>query len=222
MESIELNATTRNTRGNSAARALRRDEQLPAVLYGPSKKTISLTIQTKDLERALKDAPVGQLLFNLKIDGVDTSDRPAMIKELQIHPVSQAYLHADFYEVDMDRKIRVRVPVVTTGKAAGVELGGLLQIVRRELEVLCLPMEIPEVVELDITELGIGDSIHVEDIELAGDVEIMADVNFTVLTVSSPKIEEEPEEEEAEEEEGEEAAEGEAPAEDATEATEDQ
>ena len=208
MELIELNATIRETKGNGAARVLRREAQFPAVLYGPNTESISLTIGMKDLEKVLKTNPVGQVLFDLKIQGSETPTRPAMIKELQIHPMSRMYLHADFYEVDMDRKIRVRIPVVVTGKSVGVEMGGVLQIVRRELEVLCLPMAIPEFIELDITDLGIGDSIHVEDLSLEGDVEIPADTNFTVLTIGSPKAEE-VEEEEEEDIEGEEGAEGE-------------
>ena len=137
-----------------------------------------------------------------------------MIKELQTQPVSRNYLHVDFYEIDMARKIKVNVPVVTMGKSAGVEAGGILQIIRREIEVLCLPNKIPEKIEIDITDLEIGDSVHVEELPLEEDAEIQADTNFTVLTVLSPKVEAEPEEEEAleEEEEGaEEGAEEEAP-----------
>ena len=132
-----------------------------------------------------------------------------MIKELQTTPVSRDYLHIDFYEVAMDRKIRVNVPVIPLGNAKGVEEGGILQVVRRDLEVLCLPTNIPEAFEIDISDLEIGDSIHVEDIPHDEDVEIPTEVNFTVITVSSPKIEEveEPEElEEGEEVEGEEGA----------------
>ena len=126
-----------------------------------------------------------------------------MIKELQSHPVSGSFLHIDFYEIDMQRKINVMIPVVTRGKAQGVELGGLLQIVRREIEVLCMPGDIPEAIEIDITDLDIGDSVHIEEIPLGDNIELAADVNFTVVTVLSPKVEE------VEEEEAEEALEGE-------------
>jgi large subunit ribosomal protein L25 len=132
-----------------------------------------------------------------------------MIKELQAHPVSGRFLHIDFYEIDLARKIRVGVPVIATGQSIGVELGGLLQIVRRELEVLCLPTQIPESIKVDVTNLDVGDSIHVEEIQVEGDVEIPADVNFTVVTILAPKVEAEPEEEEEELEEEAEAAEGE-------------
>jgi len=200
LELIELTATIRKAKGKNAAHVLRQASQIPAVLYGPGTEPFSLAIQIKDLEKILKKHKIGQIIFNLKIQNGKTVTRSAMIKELQVHPVSQRYLHADFYEVDMARKITVKVPVITTGKSAGVEMGGTLQLIRRELDVHCLPNEIPEAIELDITHLGIGDSIHVEDISLAEDIEIPAEVNFTVLTISSPKVEAEEVEEEAEEE----------------------
>ena len=125
---------------------------------------------------------------------------------MQKHPVSRTVLHLDLYEVSMDQKIKVMVPVVTTGKSAGVEVGGTLQIIRRELEVFCLPDQIPENITIDITALEIGDSFHVEDLPLEDTVEIPADVNFTILTILSPTAEEE-EEVEGEEEEGEEEGE---------------
>jgi large subunit ribosomal protein L25 len=110
----------------------------------------------------------------------------------------------------MKRKIKVRVPVVAKGKSIGVENGGILQIVRRELEVLCLPLEIPESFEIDTTELDIGDSVHLDEISLEKNVEFPEDVNFTILTIVSPKAVEEEVEEELEEEleEGEEGEEG--------------
>ena len=210
MELIDLTANTRTKTGNGPARALRREGKMPAVLYGPGREPVSLTVVVKELETALKSSAAAQPLFNLTVAGDDSAAKTVMIKELQTNPLSLAYLHVDFYEVAMDRKITVNVPIVTTGNAIGVEMGGMLQIIRRELEVSCMPLEIPESIIIDVSDLDIGDSIHVEDITLEGDVEIPADVNFTVLTVLTPKKEEEEvEEEEGEEglEEGEEGAE---------------
>lgn len=199
MELIELKTNIRTKVGNGPARALRREGKIPAVLYGPETDSILLSVGISDIESALKKGKIGQVLLSLVIQNGETMTRPVMIKELQIHPVSNNYLHVDFYEINMDRKIRTKVPVVTKGKSKGVELGGMLQVIRRELEVLCLPMEVPEVVEIDITELEIGDSIHVNEISLKGDIEISSDVNFTVVTVLSPtKVEEEVTEEEEE------------------------
>ena len=206
MEQIDLKAQVRKTTGKGPARTLRREGRIPAVLYGQKTDSIMLSIDFKEFEQIVKTANIGSVLLNLKIQNGKTSTRPAMIKELQTNPVTGAFLHIDFYEIDMQNKITVSVPVVTRGKSAGVEEGGLLQIVRREIELFCLPTAIPESIEVDITDLTIGDSIHMREIALPGDVELPEDVDFTVITVLAPKVEEEPVEEE-ELEEGEEAAE---------------
>ncbi len=214
MEQIDLKAQVRKATGKGVARTLRRERRIPAVLYGPQTDSMLLSIDFKEFETIVKKANIGSVLLNLQIQNGETSTRPAMIKELQTHPVTGAFLHVDFYEIDMQSKIKVSVPVVTRGKAAGIEEGGLLQIVRRELEVLCLPIAIPDAIEVDVTDLGIGDSIHVEEIPLTGDIEILEDVDSTVVTVLAPRVEEvEVEEEllEGEEEAVEEGAEGEAP-----------
>ena len=215
MEPIELKTTVRTSTGNGPARALRRQGRIPAVLYGPGKAPVLLSVDKTALEQVLKKGETGQLLLNLVIQNGKKSKKIAMIKELQTNPVTRGFLHVDFYEIAMDRKIRVNVPVITKGIAKGVELGGVLQIVRRELEVLCLPGDIPETFEIDISDLDIGESVHVEEIPFGEGVEIPSDVNFTVITVLSPKKEAEPEEElEAEEAEAEAEADGEAGAED--------
>ena len=208
MELIELKANIRNSVGKGQARALRRAEKIPAVLYGPGTEPVLLSVEINDLEKALKKSTASQALLNLTILNGENTSRTAMIKELQTHPVSRNYQHIDFYEISMDRKIRVKIPVTVKGKSRGVEEGGILQIIRRELEILCLPAEIPETIEIDITDLDIGDSIHVKEIPFEGDIENPADVNFTVITIVSPKAEVEEVEEEAEEG-AEEAVEGE-------------
>jgi large subunit ribosomal protein L25 len=214
LEQIDLKAQIRKVTGKGSSRALRRDQQIPAVLYGPKTDSVLLSIDAKEFEAIIKKANIGSVLLNLQIQNGETSIRPAMVKEWQTHPVTGEFLHVDFYEIDMQRKIKVSVPVTTLGKAAGVETGGLLQIVRRELDVLCLPTAIPETIEVEVTELNIGDSIHIEEIPLSGDIEILEDLEATVVTVLAPKVEEvEVEEElvEGEEEAVEEGAEGEAP-----------
>jgi len=219
LDLIDLKTNIRTVKGNGAARTMRREGRIPAVLYGRRTDPMLLSVSTHDLETVLKKSAGGQALLNLMIQNGETTKKTAMIKELQTHPVSRNFLHVDFYEIDMKRKIRVKVPVIAVGKSKGVEDGGTLQLVRRDLEVLCLPLEIPEAFEVDISELGIGDSVHVNEIRLDDNIEIpeAEEVNFTVLTVVSPKAEEEVEaeveEEVAEGEEGEEAAaaEGEAP-----------
>ncbi len=192
--------------GDGPARVLRSEGRIPAVLYGPKAESVLLSVDLKDFEQIVKKSSIGSVLLKLQIKNGQTSSRSAMVKELQTHPVTGQFLHIDFYEVDLARKINAMVPVTVTGKSAGVEEGGILQIVRRELEVFCLPTAIPEAIEVDISGLNIGDSIHVEEIALPGDVELPEDIDFTVVTVLAPKVEEEVVEE-VELEEGEEAVE---------------
>ena len=210
MEQINLNARIRKVTGNNPARSLRREGRIPAVLYGPKTKPILLSVDSKEFEQVVKKSTIGSVLLNLMIQNGNTESRPAMVKELQTHPVTQRFLHVDFYEVDMQRKIKVMVPVVVRGKAKGVEEGGLLQIAHREIEVLCLPTEIPESFEVDVSDLDIGDAIHLEDIQAVGNIEIVAEANVTVVSVLAPKVEVEAVEEIAE---GEEAVEAEGAAE---------
>jgi large subunit ribosomal protein L25 len=204
LELIELKTNIRTATGNGPARVLRQAGQIPAVLYGPGTESVLLSVNISDIDRVLKKGGIGQVLLNLVIlNNGETSTKTVMVKELQLHPVSRNFLHIDFYEVAMDRKIMVNVPVTTTGKAKGVEVGGILQIIRRELEVQCLPLDVPESIEIDITDLDIGDSIHVGDISLQSEIEFLGGENITIVTIVTPKIEEEEEPVEEEEEEGE-------------------
>jgi large subunit ribosomal protein L25 len=198
LELHELKTTIRTKVGNGPARVLRRDKKIPAVLYGPGIQPMLLTVNVPDLEKVIKDSKTDQVLVNLIVENGGSVTKSAMIKDMQVDPVSNSFVHVDFYEIAMDRKINVMVPIRTIGNAAGVEVGGLLQIIRRELEVSCLPHHIPEVIEIDVTDLNIGDSIHVQEIGLPEHVDIATEANFTVLTVGSQKTEEAEVQEESE------------------------
>ncbi|GAB6095069.1 50S ribosomal protein L25 [Desulfatiferula olefinivorans] len=189
MELFELKANIRENTGKGVARKLRMNECIPAVLYGPKTEPVSLSVASKMIETAFKQNDRSQVLVNLTVvDGQGTQVRqcPAIIKEVQVAPLSRQMLHTDFLEIDLTKKVRVMVPVEPVGKAKGVELGGMLQVIRRELEVLCMPLEIPESIQVDVSELNVGDSIHVEEITVDG-IEIPAEVNFTVITLVAPK-----------------------------------
>jgi large subunit ribosomal protein L25 len=155
------------------------------VLYGPGTESVLLSINAHDLELALKKAPISQLIFNLQIQGADFPPRTAIAKEIQTHPVSRNFLHVDFYEIAKDRKITVRVPIAVQGKSKGVENGGILQIILREVEISCLPFEVPDAVPVDITNLDIGDSLHISDISADSKIEFVDDGDMTILTISS-------------------------------------
>ena len=216
MKQQELNATIRTAKGNSPARSLRREGMVPAVLYGPGTQPVMLAVKTRDLEHIVQRGNIRRTIFSLMLQDGGGQSRPAVIKELQAHPVSGQFLHVDFYEIDMNRKLRVMVPIQTTGKCKGEEDGGILQVIEREIEVLCLPGEIPDAVEIDVTNLGIGSVLHVKDVRLPAGSELPPGDNYTLITVISPKTEAEPgaaeaeaagEEEEAKAEAAEESAE---------------
>jgi len=210
VKQLELNATIRKTKGNGPARSLRREGRFPGVLYGPGTQPVMLSVNVRDFEHVVQEGNIRRTIFSLSIQNGSTVTKPAVIKELQTHPVSGQFLHVDFYEIDMNRKLRVMVPLVPKGKAKGEEFGGMLQIIEREIAVFCLPQEIPDSLEIDVSELGVGDALHVKDIALPGGVELPPGENYTVVTVISPKAEAAPV---AVPVEGEEAEAAEAPAE---------
>jgi large subunit ribosomal protein L25 len=204
LEKIELKVTVRKTVGDGAARELRREGMIPAILYGPKAEPVMLSVMTKELETILVTSNIGQVLLNLLIQNGKQQSRTAMIKELQTQPISGNLLHVDFYEVAMDQKIKISIPVVTTGQAAGVEEGGVLQLVRHEVEIFCFPNNIPESLEVDVTDMNIGDSKHIDAVSIDESFELVDESNFTLVTVLSPKAEEVEEEVVEEGEEGEE------------------
>jgi large subunit ribosomal protein L25 len=200
LELLELTANVRKLTGKGISRALRRQGLIPGVLYGPKSEPIPITVDTLDIEKLFKHSGSNQAPLNLTIKNGESVKKTAMIKDLQLHPVSRRFLHIDLYEVAMDKKIQVKVPVVLTGMAKGTEAGGTLQLIRREIDVLCFPLDIPEFITIDVSEMQIGDSIHIEEIPVSGNIEILADTNFTVVTVSGAMMDEHAEAPEAEEE----------------------
>ncbi len=167
------------------------------MLYGPKRDSVPLTISPLDLDKIYKDSGTERVILNLKIENGGTQKAIAVVKEVQASPVTGEYLHIDFYEISLNEEIVVNVPVEVTGKSKGVERGGFLQLVRHELEVSCLPTDMPDKIEVDVSSLDIGDSIHIRDVDLGDRVRILADTALTVVTVVPPTVEEEevPEEE---------------------------
>ena len=166
MEAV-LDAVTRNTKGKNEARRLRAAGKIPATLYGAQKAgdkpaPESVAVDPKPLMRILHSASGLNTLISLKLQG---GDARVLVKNVQLDPITNHLLHADFYRVNMDRKITVTVPVVLKGESRGVKQdGGVLDFVHREIEVETLPANIPDSIEVDVTDLGIGDSVHVRDV----------------------------------------------------------
>ncbi|MBF0224019.1 MAG: 50S ribosomal protein L25 [Desulfobacterales bacterium] len=188
MEPVELNAKVRHKSGDGYSNSLRREGFVPAILYGPGINNLSIEVSLKAFEDLLKVVGSKQVLLNLNVQNGNLNKYMVMLKEIQNHPVTKKILHIDFYAVDLNRKIRIKVPVTLKGKSIGVEKGGVLQLIRRKVEILCYPMDIQRNIDLDVSDLDIGDSIHVKDIKLEEKIELPADVNFTVVTVLSPKV----------------------------------
>jgi len=209
-EQAELTANARTITGKGVARRLRGKEMLPAVVYGHKTAAIPLTIELKQLQDFLGAGKSERKLFVLSIEGNgEPAEKTVMIKEIQIHPVQRHILHVDFFEVAMDEEVTISIPIRLTGTPAGVLVGGVLQQVKRELSVRCLPSQIPDGLEADVSALAIGDSVHLKDMQLPPGIKIFDDLDTTIVTVLAPTVEKEVAKEavpEAEAAEGAEAA----------------
>ena len=199
-QQVKLTATTRKEKGKEVAKKLRREGMLPAVVYGHKTDPIPLTLELKQLISLLGGGKSESKLINLSVEGNGgPSEKTVMIKELQIDPLTRHYLHIDFFEVSMDEEVTLSLPIELTGDAAGVEMGGVLQQVRRELEIKCLPSQIPESISVDVSALNIGDSIHLKDLSLPSGIKVLEDEDLTIVTILAPTVEKEPVAEEIEE-----------------------
>jgi large subunit ribosomal protein L25 len=190
MEKPVLTAEKREEVGKGAARKLRAKGLIPAVFYGPRSKSISLVIDPKELAKALQTEAGGNVLIDLEIRKGDQSDRKVvMVKDLQIDPLQRTALHTDFYEVAMDEMVTVEIPIHLVGKPEGTKVGGILEQIRRVIQIQCLPGDIPKAMDVDVSSLKIGDSIHVQDLNVEK-AKILFETNFTIATVVPPVVEE--------------------------------
>ncbi|ABA89244.1 ribosomal protein L25 [Syntrophotalea carbinolica DSM 2380] len=205
MAQTELNVSQREGLGKGTARSLRREGLIPAVMYGKGVENCSLVVEPKQLAAIIGSEAGLNSLITLKGEGA-FDGKVVILKDMQVDPIRQTPLHVDFQAIDLNAKTHVLVPLVVVGKSEGEKQGGNLQIIRHEVELVCLPANIPANIEVDVTALNIGDALHVQDVQLPEGVEIPQDVNFTVVTVTGRTAEVEEEGAEVVEE-GEEAAE---------------
>lgn len=187
-----LKAKVRHEQGKGAARRLRAQGLVPAVVYRRQEQPLSISVDPRALRQAVAGDHRFNTLLTLEIEGGAAADtRQVLLKDHQIDPVKgMVLLHADFLEVRPTEKIRVEIPVVLTGKAPGVIDGGILQQNRRFLEVLVLPTHIPLQIEVDVSHLKIAQSIHVADLKMPEGAELKYQTNFTIAVVSAPEKEE--------------------------------
>ena len=189
MDEITLNVESRDERGKGAARRLRRTGKVPGVFYGPKSTAMPIAVDRKDFASHVANLE-GSHLIRFQSPVSELQKRVALVREIQHHPVTGGIIHVDFYEVDLTRKLRVTVPLHFIGKARGVADGGILQPIVREMEVECLPTDIPQFIEVDVTALAIHDAVHLEDVQMPTNVTAIVETNEAVVTVLPPTVEE--------------------------------
>ena len=192
MEMVEIKVERRDGNGKGRARKLRRTGVIPAVFYGPKRTTMSVGVSAEEFEKKLKHLEGSHLIRLVNDGGTDAElhDKAVLLREVQRHPVTDDVLHIDFIEVDLTERLTVSVPLHFIGKAAGVVTGGILQPILREIEVECLPTEIPEFIEVDVTPLGIHEAVHLSDVKLPEGVTAVGDGTQPLVTVLPPTVEE--------------------------------
>jgi large subunit ribosomal protein L25 len=188
METGELLCEVRPTRPKGVRHQLRRDGAVPGVLYGPGTAPMAVAVNALDIKNRIAHAATMRIM-KLKSSASELDGKHVMVKDVQRAPVSREILHADLYVVDLTRAIRVNVGLRFIGKPAGVADGGILAPLVREVEVECLPLEIPEFFEVDVSALGIHDVIHVSEMKFAGNVKPIFDTDYAIVSVLPPTIE---------------------------------
>ena len=185
-ETLHLSAETRERAGKGASRVLRREGRVPAVIYGGKQEPVSVHVEEKELVRQLGTGHFFNSIVEVTVGGATVRTLP---KDVAFHPVTDRPLHVDFLRLSADAKVHVEVPVVFANEAAspGLKRGGVLNIVRHELELVCEADKIPDDIVIDVTGLEVGDSIHISHVKLpAGVASAITDRDFTIATIVAP------------------------------------
>jgi len=204
MEDTKLIAKKRDLHGSSNSRRLRKAGSLPGVIYGDGEDAMAIQLGMHDFERLLHRHASETMLVDIEVEGEGTVS--ALVKEVQHHPVTSELIHVDLQKVAADKPIQVEITLGIVGEAAGVNAGGVLDLVMHAIAVECLPGDLVDSLEVDVSEMEIGTILHVSDVKLGAKLKLLSDPEAIVASVAEPRVEEEPEEEELAE--GAEAAEG--------------
>ncbi len=189
MEQTLIRADKRDVKGKGVARKLRKDGKIPAVLYGRGLEAVSITVLSRDWEKLGKQTR-RNVIFNMELHGdKDVENRPVMVKEIQKGFLGGKVLHIDFLQVSMERMIEVEIPIHLKGKSKGEVNGGIVEVHLRSMRVECLPTQIPEEIAVDISDLEIGDSFHVNQISIPG-VKLLESAGVAIVTIIPPAVEE--------------------------------
>jgi large subunit ribosomal protein L25 len=192
-QQVKLTARKRTLVGRNAIKKIKEKGLVPGVIYGSQAEPIALQVDGRELTSVLAHASSEHVLVELEIvDGSESTNRLALIQEVQHHPLRRELLHVDFHAVSATEKIISQVPIEAVGEALGVRtFGGLLEYSLRSLEVECFPQDLPDIVRIDVTNLSIGESLHVRDIQLPTGVEAITDEDLTVVSVVASRVGEE-------------------------------
>ena len=191
--SLELNATLREDQGKGASRRLRHAKQLPAIVYGGKADPVSISLLQKDVQHKLPDESFYSQVLSLNIDG---KAEDVLVRDIQHHPYKVDVMHIDFQRIDAKKKMHIHVPIHFTGEdvAPGVKAGGLVSHVANEVEIECLPKDIPEFIEVDVSGVNIGEAVHLTDLVMPKGVELAAlshgDENHdtAIVSIHAPKV----------------------------------
>jgi large subunit ribosomal protein L25 len=188
MAEIVVSAKSRTDRGKNAAKRLRREGFVPGVVYGGKGENIAVAVDPKALQKVLRSEAGRNAI--LKLDIADSGATNAILKSWQVDPIKESFLHADFYRIAMDVAIRVTVPIHVTGEARGVKVdGGILEVIMREIEVECLPGDIPERIDIDVADLGLNGALRVSDLPPNAKIKVLEPPEQVVVHVVSVKEE---------------------------------
>ena len=186
---ITVAAEVRTSRGKNEARRTRAAGNIPAVVYGAYQDPVSVAVNPRELSKIIRSSTGLNTIFTLAIAGGETA--PVMVVDRQVDPIKGLLLHADFKRIDLTKRIRVTVPVVTSGEPAGVKVqGGLLEIISRAVEIECLPDEIPESFTVEVSELMIGQGKRASDVELSGSMKLVSDSQTVIAHIVAMRAEE--------------------------------
>lgn len=189
MEQINLAAEKRSVTGKGHAGRLREAGNVPAVIYGAGiKGSLPITVRSKEMEKVLHTSAGGNVLLSLNIAG-ESKPRMAMFKAVRRHPLKGTLEHVDLLQIEMDHKIVAEVPVHIVGKAIGLTFGGIVQLESRTVKIECLPGRIPTGIDVDVTSLNVGHSLHIKDMQLPEGTRAMGDPMATLVSVVAPTAE---------------------------------
>jgi len=190
MEIVELKASVRSQTGKKGARECRKQGLLPGVFYGRGDQPTPVAVNPKELDRVLHTHAGGNAIIRLALEGRDSEPVTVVVKELQVESIKGTMRHVDFCKIFLDQEIRSTVPFKVMGESPGVKNGGILEHTLWELEIECLPLNIPDYIEVDVSGLNIGDSVAVSDLKVPEGITVLTDESVSVVSIAAPRVEE--------------------------------